>query len=75
MIRIESLTPRENVSVQVYNLLGNIVNSFSTDLGLGTSNVSWNTKDSNGTPVAPGIYTVKLSVGNEIVIRNVVVAR
>lgn len=66
---------RENVSVHVYNLLGNIVNSFSTDLGLGSTNVSWNTKDSNGTPVAPGIYTVKLSVGNEIVIRNVVVAR
>jgi len=66
---------RENVSVQVYDLLGNMVNSFSSDLGLGTSNISWNTKDSNGTPVAPGMYTVKLTVGNDIVIRNVVVAR
>jgi flagellar hook assembly protein FlgD len=66
---------RENVSVQVFDLLGNMVNSFSSDLGLGTSNISWNTKDSNGTPVAPGMYTVKLTVGNDIVIRNVVVAR
>jgi PKD repeat protein len=66
---------RENVSVQVFDLLGNMVNTFTSDLGLGTSNISWNTKDSNGTPVAPGIYTVKLTVGNDIVIRNVVVAR
>ncbi|MGA1278222.1 MAG: FlgD immunoglobulin-like domain containing protein, partial [Candidatus Kapaibacteriota bacterium] len=66
---------RENVNVQVFDLLGNMVNTFSSDLGVGTSNVSWNTRDSNGTPVAPGVYTVKLTIGNDIVIRNVVVAR
>jgi len=52
-----------------------MVNSFTTDLGIGTSNVSWNTNDSNGTPVAPGMYTMKLTIGNDVVIRNVVVAR
>jgi len=66
---------RENVSVQVFDLLGNIVNTFNADLGVGTSNVSWNTRDSNGSPVAPGVYTVKLTIGNDVVIRNVVVAR
>lgn len=66
---------RENVSVQVFDLLGNIVNTFNADLGVGTSNVSWNTRNSNGSPVAPGVYTVKLTIGNEVVIRNVVVAR
>jgi len=66
---------RENVTVQVFDLLGNMVNTFSSDLGVGTSNVSWNTKDTNGSPVAPGVYTVKLTIGNDVVIRNVVVAR
>ncbi|MFN5094037.1 MAG: T9SS type A sorting domain-containing protein, partial [Ignavibacteria bacterium] len=66
---------RENVSVQVFDLLGNIVNTFNAELGVGTSNVSWNTRNSNGSPVAPGVYTVKLTIGNEVVIRNVVVAR
>ena len=66
---------RENVTVQVFDLLGNMVNTFSSDLGVGTSNVSWNTRDNNGSPVAPGVYTVKLTIGNDIVIRNVVVAR
>ena len=66
---------RENATVQVFDMIGNLVNSFSADLGIGTSNIAWNTKDTNGSPVAPGVYTIKMTVGNDVVIRNVVVAR
>ena len=42
---------------------------------IGTSIVSWNTNDASGKPVATGVYNVRLTVGSDIINRNVVVAR
>ena len=66
---------RENVEVQIYDMLGNLVNRFNSDLTIGTSIVSWNTNDASGKPVATGVYNVRLTVGSDIINRNVVVAR
>ncbi len=46
-------------TVTVYNILGQVVRTFSVNAG--TNNVSWNGKDSRGNACGSGIYFYKLS--------------
>lgn len=49
----------ETGTVTVYNILGQVVRTFSVNAG--TNNVSWNGKDSRGNACGSGIYFYKLS--------------
>lgn len=66
---------QDKANVQIFDLLGNLVNTFNADLGGQMTNVTWNINDTKGNTVPAGIYTVKMTIGSEVVIRNVVVAR
>lgn len=58
-----SLPRQEEVTVEVYNALGQIVKTFSGTYGVGTHELDWNGANDAGTEVAEGIYYVKMKAG------------
>jgi hypothetical protein len=60
-----ALPQHENVKLEVYDILGRLVTTLAnTDMPAGTYRVVWNGKDSNGLPVASGLYLYRLQAGS-----------
>ncbi len=57
---------KDNVSVIVYNMLGQEVIRLADNAsyGPGTHSVTWNSMTANGTPAAAGVYIYELRSGN-----------
>ncbi len=50
-------------NIDIYNIAGQKVNSFNGFNEAGQVNVTWDSKDANGSAVASGIYFYKISAG------------
>ncbi|MCB2203272.1 T9SS type A sorting domain-containing protein [bacterium] len=65
-----------NVTLKVFNLLGKevrtLVNGSRT---MGKSTVSWDGRDNNNRPVAPGVYIYKLSSNTQSLTRRLMITR
>ncbi len=57
---------KDNVSLIIYNMLGQEVTRLADNAsyGPGTHSVSWNSLNANGTPAAAGVYIYELRSGN-----------
>ncbi len=58
---------QEKVSLQIYNLSGQLVQTLVQQEQQGEQWTQWNGKDASGNPVAAGVYISKLQVGDRIV--------
>jgi flagellar hook assembly protein FlgD len=67
---------RTDVLVSVYDVNGRKVVTLVQDaLPQGTYYVRWNATDSDGKPVAPGIYICRAAAGGAYVTRQIVVTQ
>jgi len=59
---------KDNVSLTIYNMLGQEVVRLADNAsyGPGTHSVSWNSLNANGTPAAAGVYIYELRSGNVV---------
>lgn len=68
-----TIKQHNNVSVEIYNISGKktrtLVNQFRN---AGNYSVSWDGTDENNMPVSKGVYYIKLSTGNNTLIRKAV---
>lgn len=55
----------ENTQIKIYNIKGQIINSFTVIPSEVESSVIWNGTDSNGKPVSSGVYFYKLYVNGK----------
>jgi hypothetical protein len=69
-IEIKSTT-KQPISVKVYNLRGQLVNSINTR-NVSSGKLTWDGIDSNRKPVANGIYYLQVIQGQEVVNKKVV---
>jgi len=61
-----NLNESEKVSVQVFNLKGQLVNTLINEqLPAGISSIPWNGKDSKERPVSSGMYFYKIITNKE----------
>ncbi|MDP5170316.1 MAG: T9SS type A sorting domain-containing protein, partial [Bacteroidia bacterium] len=58
-----SLPTQEDVKIEIYNALGQLVRSFEGSYGLGVHELQWNGANGAGQEVADGIYSVRLRAG------------
>jgi len=59
-----TLATESHVSIEIYNLRGQKVSTLLNDnMSSGAHKVLWNGTDSNGKPVASGVYTYKMKSG------------
>ncbi len=71
-----SLPARAEVTLTVYNLLGQSVRVFRQgEQSAGEHSVSWDATDNNGAAVASGIYFYRLTSGDIVVSRKMVLLR
>ncbi len=60
-----SLPRSAEVSIEIYNILGQRVRTFSQGLqNAGTHSVTWNARDDHGKEVASGVYFYKITAGD-----------
>ena len=64
-----------NVTVAIYNLLGQNIRTFEKRCEPGTHTFRWDGKNSSGEEIASGIYLYKLSAGSHKEIRKMVLIR
>jgi hypothetical protein len=64
------------VSLKVYNLLGKEVRTLVRESrAMGRATVSWDGRDNNNRPVAPGVYIYKLNTNTQSLTRRLLVTR
>jgi hypothetical protein len=65
------------VSVEIYNLLGQNIRTLVANetLAAGQHSIEWDGTDGNGTPAASGMYFYRMSTGNEVVSRKMVLVK
>jgi hypothetical protein len=64
------------VRLHVYDMTGNeVITLLDQELPDGAYEVKWNTTDKNGKPAASGIYFCRLSVGQMLQIKKLVLLR
>jgi len=74
LTRIEvDIKEGESGTLEIYNVAGQKIKSHS--LPAGSHNVEWNGLDTNGRPVASGIYYYKLSTGSYTQSRKLVIVK
>jgi hypothetical protein len=59
-----SLEKPGNISIYIYNLLGETVRVFSQDYDAGSHGIKWDGMDNLGRPVNSGVYIYKLEIGD-----------
>lgn len=65
-----------NVTVQIYNMLGQQVNLLSaTSLNAGLNQIRWNGSSFNGTPVSSGVYLFRILAGNQVTTGKMMLAK
>jgi len=66
----------ENASIRVYNAIGQLICVLHIEIrGAGTYEVSWNGTDSFGNPVASGVYLYSLSLGNNVIVKKMILSK
>lgn len=71
-----SLSSKQQVTLKIYNLLGQRVTELENRiLPAGTYSVRWNGIDSDGKPVASGIYLYRLQVDRNFLVRKMVLLK
>ncbi|MBD3402666.1 T9SS type A sorting domain-containing protein [candidate division GN15 bacterium] len=71
-----TLPQKASVELTVYNVLGRKVSTLlSKDLPAGTHTVGWNGTDSHGEAVSSGVYFYRLTAGEAVLSRKMVLAR
>ncbi|MCX6833339.1 MAG: T9SS type A sorting domain-containing protein [candidate division Zixibacteria bacterium] len=71
-----SLARSSNVRVEIVNILGQTVKSF--DLGLksaGGHALEWNGEDNRGTKVTSGVYFCRITAGDKVAVRKMVLLK
>ena len=65
-IEVELLDPAENLRVSVRSASGSVVHSFDTGpLSAGRHALAWDGRDGAGQPLAPGLYTITATAGDD----------
>ena len=66
--KIEYFLPQKsNVRLEIYNILGRRVNTLvDGPVDAGMNSVIWNSTDQGGNQVASGVYLYRLTVGNKV---------
>lgn len=65
-----------SVSLQVYDLAGRRVRALREGAqAAGPGALEWDLRDSGGSPLAPGVYLVRATLGGATFVRRVVIAR
>ena len=64
-----------NVTVTIYNILGEKIRKFEKRYEAGTHTLMWDGKNSSGEDIASGVYFYKLSAGNYQETRKMVLIR
>jgi agmatine/peptidylarginine deiminase len=60
----------------IFDLRGNLIKTvYEGILDSGRHTFDWDGRDSNGNPLAPGVYLYRLQTGNEVVVRRMVLIR
>ncbi len=73
LIRFEGLL---ETSVKVYGVTGRLVSVlFEETIGPGTYRTDWSAVDEKGTPVASGVYYVKLQIGNRHITKRLILLK
>ena len=71
-----SLPVTSSVELSVFDVLGRRVSFIANDVYLlGPHEVVWNGRASDGQPVAPGVYFIRLRAGGTVLSRSVVLTR
>ncbi len=71
-----TLAARTEVSIAVYNIIGQQVNTLvQATLDQGSYNVYWDGTDGTQTGLLPGIYTVKMVAGNKISVERIILMK
>ncbi|MEA3296903.1 MAG: T9SS type A sorting domain-containing protein [candidate division Zixibacteria bacterium] len=71
-----SLPRRNRVRIEVFNILGEIVNTIvDGDKTAGNHTASWNGKDASGSPVSSGVYFYRLTAGTLVESRKMILVR
>ncbi len=66
----------ENASIRVYNAIGQLICVLHIEIrGAGTYEISWNGTDSFGNPVASGVYLYSLSLGNNVIVKKMILSK
>jgi len=58
-----ALPERSEVSLKIYNVVGQLVWSYNNEFDAGHHSVTWNSQNKNGETVASGIYFYRLNAG------------
>ena len=62
-----------DVDLAVFDLLGNKVNTLvHATLSQGSHSVEWNTDNNNGVKVNPGVYYIRLTAGDKVFVKTIV---
>jgi hypothetical protein len=70
------LPTQSHAHLALYDLQGRQVESLVNRVqGAGRHQVRWNARNSLGSPIASGVYFLRLSVGDEVVTRKIVLQR
>ena len=70
-----SVPVASNVTVAIYNVLGQKIRSFESRCEPGTHTFRWDGKNSSGEEIASGVYLYKLSAGSHQETRKMVLLR
>ena len=63
------------VNLQIYNVLGQTVKSFSDFKEAGTHSYEWNGLDNSGAQVASGVYFYRLEAGKEVATKKMMMLK
>jgi hypothetical protein len=63
------------VNLDIYNILGQSVKSYSDFKDAGTHSFEWNGQDNSGTQVASGVYFYRLEAGKEVATKKMMMLK
>lgn len=65
-----------NVTVQIYNMLGQQINILSaTSLNAGLNQIRWSGRSNDGTPASSGVYLFRILAGNQVTTGKMILAK
>jgi hypothetical protein len=70
-----NLPKDENVIFNIYNTLGELVNSISKDFTAGNNKLTINAKDKSGTKLSAGTYYLQMRAGNYSTYKKMLITR
>jgi flagellar hook assembly protein FlgD len=63
----------EDADLAVFDVLGNKVNTLvHATLSQGSHSVEWNADNNNGVKINPGVYYIRMTAGDKVFIKTIV---